>query len=468
MNRRCHRHVLVLLTSMGLLTGPICAISPAIAAVEQNAATAEKTSTAQSIEQQRRDMQQEKQLLRMFADTLEQIRSSYVDANVSDRELIEAAIEGMVSRLDPYSNYIPPDQVEDFRRSVDLEFGGIGIEVARNGNQLQVISPLPGTPADRAGLQPGDVIIRIGEADAAELSMDQALAKLKGEMGTEVTITVLHRDEEEPFTVTLKREKIQIPSVLGFRRQADRNWDYFCDAEQQIAYVRLTAFGRGTARQLDEVLQELFTHPVQAVILDLRFNPGGLLTEAIQVSDMFLREGEIVRVDERNAPHRSWDAKVETARIPAGLPTAILVNRFSASASEVVAACLQDHHVAHIIGERTWGKGSVQSVIELKDGKSILKLTTASYLRPSGKNIHRLPGASEQDAWGVQPDEPGRLRLNLNETRQLVRHLRQQTYLPEPSEDDQTVASTDFTDRQLQKALELLRQDLETAAAPSP
>ncbi len=360
---------------------------------------------AQPAANHNKELAEERELIRLFADTLEQVRDKYVDAKVSDRELIEAAIQGMISRLDPYSNYISPEELDQFRKGVEHEFVGIGIQVSERDGQLQIISPLFGTPAWRAGLRAGDRILKINDASTRGLSIDDAIKLMGGDVGTKVSITVLHPDEKQAETVELVRELIQQPTVLGYQRNQQGVWNYFCDPDQRIAYVRIIAFSRNTSDELERTLKQLMQDGMKGLIVDLRFNPGGMLSEAIKVSDMFLHEGRIVSIEGRNTPKQAWDAKEEGTIIPRGFPVAVLVNHYSASAAEIVSACLQDNHVATIVGERTWGKGSVQNIIELEKGKSALKLTTAGYHRPSGKNIHRKAGATEADEWGVHPDE---------------------------------------------------------------
>ena len=199
--------------------------------------------------------------------------------------------------------------------------------------------------------------------------------------------------------------------MLGDRRKADDAWDFMLDHDKHIGYIRLTAFSRDTAAGPEEGAgRAARAKDCKGLILDLRFNPGGLLTSAIEVSDLFVAEGRIVSTKGRNTPERVWDAQKDGTF--EGFPMVVLVNHYSASASEIVSACLQDHKRAVVIGERTWGKGSVQNVIELEDGKSALKLTTASYQRPSGKNIHRFPDAKDSDEWGVMPDNGFEVKLN--------------------------------------------------------
>ncbi len=274
-----------------------------------------------------------------------------------------------------------------------------------------IISPLVGSPAYRAGMQAGDQIVAIEGKSTDDIhTVQDAVTKLKGEPGTKVTLTTLTPSTGERRTLSLERELVHLETVMGDQRKGDDAWDFMLDHQRKIGYIRITSFSRDTEHDLAKALEELKRENVRGLILDLRFNPGGLLTSAIGVADLFVTKGKIVSTEGRNTKSRSWDAQEEGTFD--GFPMAILVNRYSASASEIVSACLQDHHRAVVIGERTWGKGSVQNVIELEGGKSALKLTTASYQRPSGKNIHRFPDASEADEWGVKPDAGYDLKLD--------------------------------------------------------
>ena len=367
---------------------------------------------------------EEYELQKLLADTLDQVERNYVK-NISRRELMEAAIHGVLGKLDPYSNYITPDDLGHFKTSVENQFGGIGIQIDMRGGGIVVISPLVGSPAYRAGVQAGDRIVEIEGKPTDDIrTVDEAVAKLKGEPGTSVTITTLRPSTRDRKTMSIKRELVHVDTVRGDKRKSDDSWDFMLDHERRIGYVRITGFGRDTDQDLTRALDELKSLNVRGLILDLRFNPGGLLTAAIAVADLFVTDGKIVSTEGRNTKARSWSAQKEGTY--EGFPMVVLVNRFSASASEIVSACLQDHKRAIVIGERTWGKGSVQNVIELEGGKSALKLTTASYQRPSGKNIHRFPEAKETDEWGVLPDAGYDLKLNDAEQDELViyRHKR--------------------------------------------
>jgi carboxyl-terminal processing protease len=420
------------------------------------------------------DKEQEEyyELLRLFVDTLDQVERNYAQ-QVDRRELMEAAIQGLLSKLDDYSQYIPPEELDEFQKSVTSQFGGIGIQIGLDrAGRLMVISPLVGTPAYRAGVMAGDRIVEIDGQTTKGMSLTEAVKRLKGAAGTEVTLTIVHRGKPETEEVELRREVVRIETVLGHHRNDDDSWQFLCDAERKIGYVRIAAFSGQTASDLRQTLRQLQHQGLQGLILDLRFNPGGLLSSAVAVSDLFLKQGLIVSTEGRNVRRQTWQAT--DAGTFDGFPMAVLVNRYSASASEIVAACLQDHERAVIVGDRTFGKGSVQQVVDMEAGRSALKLTTGSYHRPNGKNIHRDEEASDSDDWGVQPNSEMAIRLTDRELGQLFQHLQSRDLVrPHPAEDDpedrpedEQEASSDetepFVDRQLEKALEHLRQQIST------
>lgn len=401
------------------------------------------------------------ELMKLFVDTFEQIDRNYVKG-VDRRELMEAAIEGMLTKLDQYSSYISPKDLQRFNEMVEQEFSGVGIQIDGPPRvpRLTVISPLPGTPAYKAGVHAGDVIMKIGDKSTEGFTTKDAIGLLKGKAGTPVTITVKHNDTEELEELTIVREVVHVSTVLGDHYNADGSWNYMVDDENKIAHIRLTHFSRRSAGELKEALDELVEQKMRGLILDLRTNPGGLLSQATEICDMFIEEGRIVSTKGRNTDERVWDAHKEGTYT--GFPIAILVNRFSASASEIVSACLQDHKRAIVIGERTWGKGSVQNVIQVNEGSSALKLTTASYHRPSGKNIHRFKGATEEDEWGVTPDENYEVRFTNEEFEKFGIYRMKRDIL-----DPNAQLTETFDDRQFAKALEYLKGKLSGEATQS-
>ena len=342
------------------------------------------------------------ELMSLFVDAFQQIETNYV-RDIDRRLLVEAAIDGMVSELDQYSSFVPPKERARFDRVLSQEFGGIGIQVNIRNDRLIVVSPTPGTPAYDAGILPGDVITRIGDTDMKGKTINAAIREMQGPIGQVVDLVILRPGQKELIEMSLTRQLITVKSIRGYEYNDDDTWNYWVSEEPKIAYVRLSSFSRHSAEELEEVLRTLVSLKMEGLVLDLRFNPGGLLDAAIEMADLFLKSGNIVSVRGRNVPEKSWDARRKET-LP-DFPMAVLINGYSASASEVLSACLQDNKRATIVGERTWGKGSVQNVIRIDDGKSVLKLTTASYHRPSGVNIHRFKEMGPDDTWGVLPDE---------------------------------------------------------------
>ena len=399
------------------------------------------------------------ELMKVFVDTFEQIDRNYV-TQVDRRDLVEAAMRGMLLKLDPYSSYIDDKEYKSFNEHVDQEFGGIGIQVTYDlhTRQLKVMTPLPGTPAYKAGVRPGDKILEIDDKPTAEFKegseMDSAIHLMRGKPGTIVKVKIQHMSTDVPETVEITRATIKTQTVQGDHFDANGQWSYMLDDKEKIAYVRLTSFGRNSSEEMHDVLAKLQKDGMKALVLDLRFNPGGLLTAATAIADDFITSGVIVSTKGRNTEENV--VRAIRAGTFSGFPMIVLVNRFSASASEIVSACLQDHKRAIVVGERTWGKGSVQNVIELEGGKSALKLTTATYHRPSGKNIHRFPKATEKDEWGVMPDEGFNLRMTDKEIDGLYKSRLER----EVMRADGSVPKSDFVDKQLDAGLVEIRKML--------
>lgn len=404
------------------------------------------------------------ELLKLFADTFDQVERNYVK-DIDRRQLMEAAIRGMLSKLDPYSNYIGPEEIDRFKAGVENEFGGVGIQVSTDSGELKVTSPILHTPAYRAGISAGDVIESIDGTTTKGMSIDEAIRRMKGKLGTMIDVVVRKPDgASEPLK--LARETIRVETVLGEIRKPDHSWNYWIDEERKIAYIRLTGFGRTTASDLRKVLDQLKNQEAKALILDLRNNPGGLLSAAIEICDMFVANGRIVSTAGRTNPEQVWEAKKPGPMEQ--VPIAVLVNRYSASASEIVSACLQDHDRAAVVGERSWGKGSVQNIIELENGKSALKLTTAGYKRPSGKNIHKFEGAKESDEWGVMPNEGREVKLSDDEVRQLAQARNARDAIRRANEGEELPALDPYVDSQRDKAIEYLREKLGDPIQPPP
>ena len=405
------------------------------------------------------------ELMRVFVDTFQQIDRNYVK-EIDRRELVDAAVRGMLAELDPYSNYISPDDIDRFTEAITQEFGGVGIRVSFDDEMraIEITTPIPGSPAYRAGIKSGDRIVEIDRQAVRDFprnrEMDRAVELLRGKPGEEVEVSVRRIGSGEVEYITLERELIQLDTVMGHTYNDDGTWNFMYDDEAKIGYARLTHFTVRSAGELREALKNLRRDGMKGFILDLRFNPGGQLQSAIDIADLFIEKGQIVSTEGRNSTPRSWAAK--RFGTFTGFPMAVLINRYSASASEIVSACLQDHDRAVVIGERSWGKGSVQNVIPLENGDSQLKLTTASYFRPSGKNIHRFPKAKESDEWGVMPNDGYRIKFSREELLAYQEDRRERDVL-----DPQEPYESEFTDTQLEKAIEYVRGEL-NAETQSP
>jgi len=322
--------------------------------------------------------------LDLFGDIFERIRTSYVEP-VDDKTLIEAAINGMLSHLDPHSSYMPPDDFDDMRVQTKGEFGGLGIEVTQENGIVKVVSPIEGTPADKAGIQPGDLIVQVNGESVQGLTLNEAVDMMRGPVGSEITITISRQGTPDPFDVKLKRETITISPVES-------------RVEDGVVILRLKTFNEQTYPELEKQFKEDIEKvggmdKMTGVVLDLRNNPGGLLNQAISVVDAFLDSGEIVSTRGRD-PRDSERYNATLGDITDDKPMAVVVNGGSASASEIVAGALKDHHRAVIIGTQTFGKGSVQTIMPI-EGEGAIRLTTARYYTPSGRSIQAL---------GVAPD----------------------------------------------------------------
>lgn len=395
------------------------------------------------------------ELMRLFAEAYEQIDVSYVK-DVDRRDLVESAIQGMATHLDPYSAYIAPQNVRAFDKYIDQEFGGIGIHVNGVGGKLEIVNTLPGSPAFRAGLKAGDEIVEVDGKTTKGMTHAMLSERLTGPPGRSVELGVVRAGSNVTEIVPVIREIVQIPTVVGHHRNADHSWTFMLDDTARIGYVRITHFSKNTAEDLRHTVDALVETGVKGLVIDVRSNPGGLLSAAIEISDMFIESGTIVSVKGRTVPERAWKAKSGVKY--SDLPLAVLVNRDSASASEVLSAALQDNHRAVIAGERTFGKGSVQTVLRLESGRSLLKLTTASYYRPSGVNIHRAEDMKPEDEWGVKPDEGHEHLMSKDERRNWLTAR-------EALDFEKPIADPPFEDLQLADATAWLQKEIEKPAA---
>ena len=317
----------------------------------------------------------------LFSEVLDKINKEYVD-EVNQSEAMDAAINGVLQSLDPYSAYMSPDSFKNMQTETSGEFGGLGIEVSMEAGVVKVISPIDNSPAEEVGVKAGDYIVKIDDVQVQGKTLSEAVELMRGPVGSDIEITVRRRGERKALIFTITREIIQVASVKSEIK------------DDQTAYIRLTSFNENSSKQIKNKIKEFKKNKkIKNYILDLRNNPGGLLSQAIKISDYFLENGEIVSTkSKRKYENRKWFAK--KGDITDGKTLLVLINYGSASASEIVAGALKDHKRAIIVGENSFGKGSVQSIIPLKN-RGAIRLTVAKYYLPSGKSISEV---------GVRPD----------------------------------------------------------------
>jgi len=394
--------------------------------------------------------------LDLFSDAFERVRANYVRP-VKDGELIDAAIQGMVSNLDPHSSYMDAKSYGDMQITTKGQFGGVGIEVTQEDGLIKVISPIDGTPASRAGIKSGDRIAGIDGTSIAGLPLNEAIDKMRGPAGSKITLTMLREGEKKPFDVTLVRAIVSVDAAT-YHREGD------------IGYIRMPGFNEQTADGLEKAVRDLKKQigpGIKGYVLDLRNNPGGLLDQAIQVSDDFLNSGEIVSTRGRHSEDtQRYDAK--SGDITDGKPVVVLINAGTASASEIVSGALQDHKRATIIGMTSFGKGSVQTIIPLGENRGALRLTTARYYTPSGHSIQAqgiIPDI--QVAQGDEANVPklarpseADLRGHLNGEPVPAKRVNAPVIKPAPGKK--------YDDFQLSYALDLLHGKMTVAAATTP
>jgi len=378
----------------------------------------------------------------------------------------------LYKHTDPYTTYIDPEEKERMKREIGGRFPGVGIQIRKDSatDQLLVVTPIKGSPAYRAGIQAADLITTVTREVDSEgeplnppeviptkgLSLSKAVEKITGKPGTKVKLTVHREGEDKPLEFNLTRGYVDVESVLGFKRKADDNWDYMIDADSKIAYIRLTQFARNSYRDMYRVMRDLKEAGIKGFILDLRFNPGGLLDVAVDISDLFIDDGVIVSIRERNRPEKEIAGHSRGSLLD--FPMVCLVNGYSASGSEIVSACLQDHDRAYIIGERSYGKGSVQHILDYDGGE--IKLTTATFWRPNKKNLNKSStSGKDEDEWGVMPQKiiklPAKERVDLDEHLHGTEVIRPKN---KPAEGKK------FEDKQLDAALKYLRGQISTAS----
>jgi carboxyl-terminal processing protease len=392
--------------------------------------------------------------LNLFGDVFERVRADYVE-KPDDSKLIESAINGMLAGLDPHSSYMDPKSFRDMQVQTRGEFGGLGIEVTMEDGLIKVVSPIDDTPASKAGVMANDIITRLDDEQVQGLTLNQAVEKMRGPVNTKIKLTIMRKGQDKPVEVSIMRDIIRVRSVRSKVEGED------------IGYIRLTQFNEqtteGLKKAISEITAKLGNDKLKGYVLDLRNNPGGLLDQAISVSDAFLQKGEVVSTRGRNA-EETQRFNARAGDLTNNKPVIVLVNGGSASASEIVAGALQDHKRATVIGTRSFGKGSVQTIIPLGSGNGALRLTTARYFTPSGRSIQ---------AKGITPDievlqdvpEELKSRTDTKGEASLRGHLKgdegkeqtgSQSYIPPEAKDDKA----------LNMAMDLLRGTQVNSAFP--
>ena len=395
-------------------------------------------------------------------DVRQAILGSFVDSP-DEAAMQRAMLDAMVRALnDPYSVYVPPTDEREFRKQVMGSYVGIGAEIDVQDGWLVIVTPMEDSPALEAGLMAGDVIMEIDGRSTRNQTAEECVQLLAGEEGKPVALKVRHEDGTT-VDVTVPRRQIVTRTIRGDRRSGD-GWDFLLDPSRGIGYVRVTQFTDTTAKDLRTAITALKDRGLKGLILDLRFNGGGSLAAAIEMADVFLGSGTIVSVKTRRGEERTWSASDDPTDVDT--PLMLLVNGGSASASEVVAGALQDNGRAVLLGTRTFGKGSVQEVRPLPDDRGTLKLTTARYYLPSGRNITRLP---EARVWGVDPDPGMHVSMDDEEYRTLFRNRRRFDAIGASAEahwDDPEWVLREAGDRQLSSAIEAMRSRLDHGEWP--
>jgi carboxyl-terminal processing protease len=391
--------------------------------------------------------------LNLFGDVFERVRSDYVE-KPDDGKLVETAISGMLTGLDPHSSYMDAKSFRDMQVQTRGEFGGLGIEVTMEDGLIKVVSPIDDTPASKAGILANDIISNLDDEPVQGLTLNQAVEKMRGPVNTKIKLKIIRKGQDKPLEVTLTRDNIRVRSVRA-RVESD-----------DIAYIRITTFNEqtteGLKREIGNLTSQIGSDKLKGYILDLRNNPGGLLEEAVSVSDAFLDRGEIVSTRGRNA-EETQRRTAKAGDLAKGKPVMVLINGGSASASEIVAGALQDHKRATVLGSRSFGKGSVQTIIPLGSGNGALRLTTARYFTPSGKSIQAKGISPDIEVLQDVPDDL-KSKTDTKGEASLRGHLKaegdeqtgSQSYVPPDVKDDKA----------LKMAVDLLHGIKQTTSAP--
>ncbi|RMH21559.1 MAG: PDZ domain-containing protein [Gammaproteobacteria bacterium] len=424
--KRLSRNLSVLL--MGLVIGVLVSVGASVLATKQGETGAERLLAANQVstEQALKDSLPYQEL-KTFTEVFSTIKQQYVD-DVSDETLLKNALQGMISGLDPHSSYLEPEGFDDLKVGTSGEFGGLGIEVTMEDGFVKVVSPIDDTPAQRAGIKAGDLIIRLDDTAVKGMELKDAVAIMRGKVGDPITLTVLREGKDQPFEVVIVRDIIKVPSVRSRI------------LEKGYGYVRITQFQKRTGEQLQDALEKLEKEneaPLDGLILDLRNNPGGLLNAAVDVASTFL-DGGLVVYTEGRIPSANKKFKARRGEKLKGVPIVIMINGGTASASEIVSGALQDRGRAVITGTKSFGKGSVQTVLPMQGGAA-LKLTTARYYTPSGRSIQAegiVPDIELDDSYQISEISEDKKIEGLKE-KDLVGHLENNSHdEEEPSSED--------------------------------
>ena len=391
--------------------------------------------------------------LNLFGDVFERVRADYVE-KPDDAKLVESAINGMLAGLDPHSSYMDPKSFRDMQVQTRGEFGGLGIEVTMEDGLVKVVAPIDETPAAKAGVMANDIITKLDDEQVQGLTLNQAVEKMRGPVNTKIKLTIMRKGQDKPIEVSITRDVIRVKSVRSHNEGED------------VGYIRVTQFNEqttdGLKKAISDLTNQLGAEKVKGFVLDLRNNPGGLLDQAISVSDAFLDKGEIVSTRGRNA-EETQRFNARPGDLTKGKPLIVLINGGSASASEIVAGALQDHKRATLVGTRSFGKGSVQTIIPLGAGNGALRLTTARYYTPSGRSIQAKGITPDIEVLQDVPDDL-KARTDTKGEASLRVHLKaegneesgSQSYVPQEEKDDKA----------LKEALDLLRGAISDAAFP--
>ncbi|HKB35667.1 MAG TPA: S41 family peptidase [Gemmataceae bacterium] len=417
----------------------------------------------------------ETELLALLSDARQQLGKR---EDLDNHKDVDIALERMMSHLDPYTTYIDKESKDGLDKDIEGMFTGIGIQIRKSASSgyLQVITPIRGSPAHKKGIQAGDLVTTIiREEDSQgkplsptetlstkDLAINEAVKKILGQPGTKIKLVIEREGEPKPIEMEVVRGQVDVETVLGYRREKNGDWNYYVDPDYKIAYVRLTGFGRFTAPRLAKEMENLKKEGVKGFVLDLRFNPGGLLSSANDVADLFIDDGLIVTVKPRVGKPDVYMGTREGSYTE--FPMVCLINGLSASASEIVSACLQDHTRAIIVGERSYGKGSVQNIQRFEGGD--LKMTIATYWRPSNKNINKSSTkGTDDEEWGVRPNKGFQADLTTKERDDLYEHQRNSEIIERPDKYDGAQKKlNEYKDIQLEKGLEYLREKVRSSS----